>query len=372
MRKSVYSLTTNKMKKAKKNKTWSLYVIILLIATIIVSTLISMSLLAGVIPPSRMPFIAFVGIGFSYYVIAEVILFILYLLRLHKFALIPLFFIIISIPCILRVYTRHKPVDDSDAIEIVSYNVKYFSNSNGFFGNDSISDGILKALSQYDADIINIQEFYFGQQNPEIFVEKIKEYTGTTHYSFTRYYAGLNMAIATFSKYPIINIESIRADEKSFAICSDMVIGEDTLRIINAHLRSLHINKELNSISDGYDNAKIATKRIYGKAVAAFKLRELQSKRLYEVIRNSPYKLVLCGDFNDTPNSFAYKRIGLLLNDMFVKAGNGFGFTFKDLPLIRIDYMFCSKDLSPVYFSIDSEKKLSDHHAIIGKIKLSE
>ena len=49
---------------------------------------------------------------------------------------------------------------------------------------------------------------------------------------------------------------------------------------------------------------------------------------------------MVVGDFNDTPVSYAYRKIRKGLNDSFVNSGYGAGFTYKgNYPPNRIDYI---------------------------------
>ena len=102
----------------------------------------------------------------------------------------------------------------------------------------------------------------------------------------------------------------------------------------------------------------------------AFDARQYQTDLLVELIKSTPYKTILCGDFNDTPNSYTYHQIHKYLNDSFMETGNGFGFTFKELPLLRIDYMFHSSNIKATYFTVKREQGMSDHDYIVGKFRL--
>ncbi len=53
--------------------------------------------------------------------------------------------------------------------------------------------------------------------------------------------------------------------------------------------------------------------------------RNRQADLLTKAIAESPYPVIVCGDFNDTPASYAYRKISRSLQDCFLQAGAGHG-----------------------------------------------
>ena len=56
-------------------------------------------------------------------------------------------------------------------------------------------------------------------------------------------------------------------------------------------------------------------------------------------MKESPYPIIVCGDFNDTPLSFTYKKIKSNLIDSFTISGSGIGDSYVKIPMLRIDYI---------------------------------
>ncbi len=53
----------------------------------------------------------------------------------------------------------------------------------------------------------------------------------------------------------------------------------------------------------------------------------------------SPHPNILCGDFNDSPLSYAYHTIAEGMKDAFVESGSGFERTYVgSMPSFRIDF----------------------------------
>ena len=83
-------------------------------------------------------------------------------------------------------------------------------------------------------------------------------------------------------------------------------------------------------------------------------------------MNNSIFPVILCGDFNDTPNSFAYKQLSEGLNDSFVKGGKGLGKTYNGkFPALRIDYILHSPEIKLGKFETNKQN-LSDHYPLIS------
>jgi endonuclease/exonuclease/phosphatase family metal-dependent hydrolase len=90
-----------------------------------------------------------------------------------------------------------------------------------------------------------------------------------------------------------------------------------------------------------------------------------------EHLSESNNPVILCGDLNDIPYSYAYHEINSDLNNSFVQAGRGFGFTFNGkMFFLRIDHQFFNKDFKINSFTTHREMKLSDHFPVTGKYSL--
>ena len=107
---------------------------------------------------------------------------------------------------------------------------------------------------------------------------------------------------------------------------------------------------------------------IVKKRGKAFKQRGIQIGELKSFIENSPYPIILAGDFNDTPSSFAYQQMNEILDDTFIKRGKGIGPTYNGtIPLLRIDYIFIDKKFSCTNYQKNNNPN-SDHFPIIADI----
>ena len=71
----------------------------------------------------------------------------------------------------------------------------------------------------------------------------------------------------------------------------------------------------------------------------SYKKRAVQVDIIQKHIKKSPYPIIVCGDFNDTPLSYAYNIIKNNLADAFSISAKGIGTSFVKIPALRIDYI---------------------------------
>ena len=115
----------------------------------------------------------------------------------------------------------------------------------------------------------------------------------------------------------------------------------DTIRIYNVHLESLRINTKIESLKN--EDSEL----LFNRVGTTFKMQQFQTELFLMHKKQCKYKMVICGDFNNTAFSYVYRKIKGNLNDTFKEAGNGFGRTydFKFFP-VRIDFIFADKGFS--------------------------
>lgn len=90
------------------------------------------------------------------------------------------------------------------------------------------------------------------------------------------------------------------------------------------------------------------------------------------VRRHAGQPLIICGDFNDVPDSRTHRQMKVFLDDSWELAGQGEGFTFPaDQPNRRIDYIWISpgKSLVPVKAWVPSSDA-SDHRPVLVEMKM--
>jgi endonuclease/exonuclease/phosphatase family metal-dependent hydrolase len=87
-------------------------------------------------------------------------------------------------------------------------------------------------------------------------------------------------------------------------------------------------------------------------------------------IEKSPYPVIVCGDFNDSPISYCYQSFSDQLIDSFKEAGNGIGSSYAGtMPSYRIDYVFHSDEFKAIRYNTIKDK-LSDHYPVTVELAI--
>ena len=263
-----------------------------------------------------------------------------------------------------------------DCIKVVSYNVCGFGGNHKY---DHAIDTVAGYLRRMDADIVCLQEDMGGKGGNGF--EKMKEldpYNDTIHFSNDAIFN----AIGIHTRYPIIRKERIDyASRGNGSIAYYLQVGTDTVLVINNHLESTHLStndrRRYQEVLKGEmerDTAENEMRYILKKLSVHMAKRAAQARTVNEYVQtHSQYPMILCGDFNDTPISYARHTIATHLTDCYVNAGCGFGLSFNLKGFnFRIDHMMCSDYFSPIHCFVDSEMDASDHYPVICWLKKTQ
>lgn len=334
--------------------------------------------LSTMVSPATISWLYLFGISYPFWLVGTLISIVLFLLFRSKFAIIPLLALLFGWNIhgsYLQLLPKFQGDSNAESLKVMSYNVRLFDLYN-WSENTKTRDRILALIAEEDPDIICFQEFYHTDREGVFetrdtllkmlpFVDLHEKYT---HKMRGKQYFG----VATFSRFPIVARGEIpfETDYNNFCIYSDLKVGEDTIRMFNTHMASIRFQKEdytfLES-SESPENTFLGGQRIMKRLLAAAISRTEQSDRIHSAVKESPYEVVLCGDFNDTPVSYAYQSLRESLNDAFISKGSGIGNTYIGaFPSFRIDYILYSEGMETLSFEVLPDKH-SDHHAIVAE-----
>jgi endonuclease/exonuclease/phosphatase family metal-dependent hydrolase len=232
------------------------------------------------------------------------------------------------------------------------------------------------------ADVLCLQEFYdLTKDNSDFSILKVFKDAGYKYSYFERTVVGTmkhKTGVAILSKYPILGKAKFVFGEDDFAehlIYADIKYHDTIIRVFTTHLQSVRFeNQEYFSIRNikQPDEASIReSKTIISKLKHGYEFRGSQADLVNQKIKESPYPVIVCGDFNDVPNSYTYFKIRGELQDAFLEKGSKLGRTFRYLsPTLRIDYIMADKKLAVEQFN-RYIVPYSDHYPIVADFRVN-
>jgi len=339
---------------------------------------------AGYVPPARFWPLAFLGLAYPVLLILNLAFILLWLIAWKRIIFLSIITIGLGWNSLRTIYPYRlmnpKP-GSAVTLKTVTYNVHSLYGSQWREHSPDAKSKVTEFLVQQKADIICIQEFFAMGEDYSQTLMKFTRSIQLDYYFFKNYQEFYNKqkinAIATFSRYPIVNTGSFKmADHSLFAIYSDIVLNRDTIRVYNVHLESIRFGDEDYSFYSHLtepDKEVIPIKKgslhMISKLRKAFVLRSSEVNILEKHIEHCPYPVILTGDFNDSPSSYSYHQLTTHLTDSYVAAGNGlFESTYAGkFPSFRIDYILCSAKFgATVYNKFDVD--YSDHYPVTATL----
>ena len=348
--------------------------ILLLVGTLLVSGAYLLGAYSGYIPPVRWIIPAFLGLFFPALLVAQIGVTIFWLLAWDKRRLLLVAAVwLISLPQLLVYFPISRAEKslgtEEESLRILSYNVCAF----GFKPHTKTSpNATLQYIKSSGADIVCIQEAMLNQ-NPwaGVVSKTLRSYLDEDYpyINVIRVNRG-GSTLALLSKYPIKEAKEIPLPSwVNGAVAYKVDIrGKETL-VINVHLESFRLRRV-----DGEDYLRLAKEgdairlkdALRAKLSPTFRSHNIQANIIHDLIQHyGSGRVIVCGDFNDTPLSYARYKIGEGLEDAFVSKGNGLGISFHTRPFfVRIDHILFGPAFRALRCEVDKTASESDHYPI--------
>lgn len=256
------------------------------------------------------------------------------------------------------------------SVKLLTYNVRQFYGPDGESNRDSLIGWVARQLP----DVVCLQEFTptTGGGSRELVDSLLQATSGRKYYATT---GDTVTSQIIYSRYRILRSGRTRKDMPQLrSVWADLLIGEDTLRIYNNHLHSTAITAEDqeflttdNFLQDTAREEKVRSivRRFCDNSIT----RAAQADSIAQEVARSPYRTILCGDFNDTPLSYVYRTMRGELQDAFRERGYGYGYTFYGFRnLLRIDYLLLDESLEVLYYDA-FDCNYSDHRPLMVTFK---
>ncbi|MGV8962514.1 MAG: endonuclease/exonuclease/phosphatase family protein [Candidatus Saccharimonadaceae bacterium] len=350
---------------------------IVLFITIISIFLLLLSFPAWNVSPLKTSFFSFMGIAFPVILLSNILCLIFWIISKKWTYVIS---ITITLLICYKPITTFFPLNYKTQT-IPDQNIKFLTyNVMGFLSEAKRNSAhpLLDYIAKTDADIVCLQEYMISKTGKSLLTQKDvnKILNKYPHQSITGFGSSgkyHTFGLACFSKYPITSTrELVFEDSYNGAAVYTINVNGETYLVSNNHLES---NKISSSDKKLYSNLLVkrdsqtlnkVTSNIRRRLGRGYNKRAEQVQKINDYISRLEYdKLIICGDFNDTPISYAYKQMKGNLIDSYASTGFGPGITYyEDLFLFRIDYILHSKNLKSHKTTVD-RVKFSDHYPVL-------
>ncbi|MDE6507472.1 MAG: endonuclease/exonuclease/phosphatase family protein [Alistipes sp.] len=264
-----------------------------------------------------------------------------------------------------RVYGTEKY--GRSTVKVLSYNVRYFYDTEG----GSCAGRVAELIDSLEPDIVCLQEF-----NPRLagLSERFGQLEKKYHAARFGLGADAEPSQAILSRHRILRSGVLLSPESS--VWADVQVGDDTLRVFNNHLRTTSIKAA--------DNDYITGHGFIGDTARETKLRSMAGRlRRNSILRAEQVdsiagamdgmareRRLVCGDFNDTPMSYVYRKMARGLDDAFAQCGEGYSYTYRGFfDMLRIDYVLTAPDLEVLSYE-ELRTGCSDHYPLFVRLKV--
>ncbi|MFA0963175.1 endonuclease/exonuclease/phosphatase family protein [Roseivirga sp. BDSF3-8] len=309
----------------------------------------------------------------------QVLLAIYWLFRRVVWILIPLSLLAIGYGHIRSTISLHasaEGVDEGALLTVLNYNTGYFQGKKDDTGAPApkadVAESVATELLINDADVICLQKFVqWPHGRGQSFASRMRSEGYTMYFPAGEDSTEVIAGVAIFSRLPVTGSGEFELSPRlrHRAAWVDVVRGEDTVRVVNVHFPAINTTEAgpFTAKKDQTGEEIIANLRVRQKA------RTEELDVLLDFLAYSPYPVLICGDFNETPYSYTYRKLNAFYDNAFEEAGRGFGVTYLPFSpfLLRIDHQFYDDRLVATTFETMKDIKLADHYPIRASYRLS-
>ena len=363
-------------------KTRSLFRFIFILINIGIILLYLSVCLVPFINTGKFWFFAFPGLAFPIIFFALFCFMVLWLILRSKWFWVCLVVMLLGFQQIRAVFAFHFPQNFSDVkapntLRVFHWNVKGWDNSfdKKKAGEKSDKPKMFDLIKEQNPDVLCFEEYSDLKDinDPKSNTSAIMK-IGYPYFVFApteKKPDRTQQGVIIFSKFPIIDSATISYGEDTQAehlIYADIKCGEKTFRIFTTHLQSVRFEhsdyRSLDRLKHAHDPGYSDSRTIAAKLRTGYVHRYRQAQIVKQKIEESPYPVIITGDFNDVPNSNTYFTIKGKLQDAFLKKGTFIGRTFRFIsPTLRIDFIFADKSFKVNQFRI-KHVSYSDHYPL--------
>jgi exonuclease III len=342
------------------------------ISNILLAFLTFLVLVSVFVPPSFSPYFPLSGFLFPYLMGAHVLFMVYWVWRFKKFVWISVGCLLLSWPSLtdfVQWNNAYYEQDERDWV-IISYNIHHTREIRSLKAAshwDEEIRGWHQLLKSYpQLDVVCFQENTQGDVHPLPMTEELKYH----HRCKPR-------GPSILSRFPIVHTGCIDfGNGVNGAIYADIKGKGAQFRIYNVHLQSNQVSDitqpflNEDEMSKGQNIQKI--KKIFRLYLETADKRSKQLEVLLSHAEESPYPVIIAGDFNEGPQSYIYRQLQKGYTDTFKEKGRGISSTYAgNLPFLRIDHIFHDAHWETKHHQV-RQLSFSDHYPVAACLDFQE
>ena len=318
--------------------------------------------LAPHIPPQHTALFPILGLGYPVLLLCHLLSIILWILMRSRWVLLSAVTLLIGIQSCSRLIGISLPDKiSSEAITVATFNAN-FSKPITLGEPDKLAsreDGFIQYLrSLPQMDVLCVQED--GEASSRYLQDAL---------AFPHRHAHADLTVSIYSALPILDAGHVEFSSTTANTCLwvDVVKGSDTLRIYTTHLESNRTDGVVPEVIHEDTPEHMSSSLLMGivKHHQRFSIKRADQAHLIKAHQSSsPYPALICGDFNETPQSHVYHLLSEDMQDTFAEEGTGMASTFGErIPALRIDHVLVDKRVDVLRHDIH-RSGYSDHYLV--------
>ena len=341
------------------------------IISIIVAFVLLFSAYGGRVDPSiwTLPSLATLALPVVAFV-AIVLMVLLAVFKQWQSAVVILGALLLSWPTLRLIspFTLISPKADTEKtqLSVLTMNVTEFN----WFHHDNAPSQSMRYILDQDADVVVIQEglVYYAYNQLASVKPMLKELYKKYPYRKKEFFD-----VGILSKYPYKEVSSpiLQQDSIGYFIKAwDVEAPGGNVRVIGMHLSSLRFTHNDAKVLESMNvpsNRKSRIKSVANKLDNGFINHARQARAMRQLLDETAGDVIVLGDMNDTPGSFAYRTMcGDDLLDAWADTGFGPTYTFNAHHLyVKIDHILYRGDMKALSCRRD-KKGDSDHYPLVA------
>lgn len=322
--------------------------------------------------PEDFPRLSLLGLLFPVFLLVHLLFIPAWLVVNYRRAWIPLAGLLPVMGFILDYCPLNLPQDiPPHAVKVLTWNSHHY----GSLWEDK-EEGkrmTVKYLLESDADIICMQETTTPGAVIDSFYTEMEQ---------RGYHRDTYLGTVLLTRFDILDMdtiayESLRNPDGSKGNGSKwyrLLIEDKEVILVNNHLESNRLEDSIkqdyvaNLDNPEYRKMKESGRKIGRKLTTSTVFRGAQTDTLCRFAeQHRDERVILCGDFNDTPVSYTCQQLGKRLKNAFSESGRGIGLSYNKRGFwVRIDHIFHNEQCRSYQTYIDRSIATSDHYPLIS------